>query len=118
MMNVVSEILHQDITLARDLFALSTTSPDYTTLASQHGADILLGGHDHHYWVSKDVSSWDGYDLGIVDENAKDDRGDVLVLKSGTDFQDLTELTLTLKDAPPGSVRRKIISSTIGEDLL
>jgi len=116
-MDVISKRL-QDIKLARDLFALSTESPDYGSIASHQGVDILLGGHDHNYWVSRGVSSWDGYDVTQLDEDAKDDRGDVLVVKSGTDFQDLTEITLTLKDAPAGSIRKKIVTSTIGKCLV
>ena len=27
-----------------------------------HGADIVLGGHDHFYYVSKGATSWENYD--------------------------------------------------------
>lgn len=37
-----------------------------------------------------------------------------MVIKSGTDFADLTELTLELVDAPNGSLRKKIIKNITG----
>lgn len=45
---------------------------------------------------------------------AENDLGDVLVLKSGSDFRDLSEFTLELEDTPPGSVRKKIIKRIDG----
>jgi hypothetical protein len=45
---------------------------------------------------------------------AENDFGDVLVLKSGSDFRDLSEFTLELEDTPPGSVRKKIIKRITG----
>ena len=44
---------------------------------------------------------------------AEGDDG-VLVIKSGTDFRDLSEIHLELEDAPEGSVRRKYISAVHG----
>lgn len=46
---------------------------------------------------------------------AEKDEGDVLVIKSGTDFRDLSEFTLTLSDTTEGSVRRKVISGICGK---
>lgn len=45
---------------------------------------------------------------------AEADEGDVLIVKSGTDFRDLSEFTLELEDTPEGSVRRKLIKSIHG----
>ena len=45
---------------------------------------------------------------------SEDDKGDVLVIKSGTDFRDLSEINIELRDAPPGSVRKKFITSIKG----
>ena len=45
---------------------------------------------------------------------AERDEGDVLIVKSGTDFRDLSEFTLTLEDTPPGSIRRKVIKEIRG----
>lgn len=44
---------------------------------------------------------------------AEEDDG-VLVIKSGTDFRDLSEIHLELEDAPEGSIRRKYISAVHG----
>lgn len=77
--------------------------------------DILLGGHDHFYFASKGVSSWEGYSSSEeYPAGAKDDRGDILVVKSGMDFRYLSELTLELEDAPEGSIRRKVIKAVHG----
>ncbi|EIW81808.1 Metallo-dependent phosphatase, partial [Coniophora puteana RWD-64-598 SS2] len=103
-----------DIALARDLFALSPKAQATDDIVTRHGVDLILGGHDHDYWISKGVSSWDGYDLSTELLGAEDDRGDVLVIKSGTDFQDLSDISLVLKDTGNACVRRKIIESIHG----
>ncbi|KAF8145139.1 Metallo-dependent phosphatase-like protein, partial [Mycena galopus ATCC 62051] len=109
--------ISNDITLAQALFALSPTAQAKTNIASEHGVDLLLGGHDHVYWISKGVTEWEGYDVQSESPqaDAKADQGDVLVVKSGTDFQDISEVIITLKDAPAGSVRRKLIQELKGK---
>lgn len=67
------------------------------------------------YYISGGVSSWDGYDTSQEVLGAEDDHGDILVIKSGTDFRDLSEITLELSDTPKGSVRRKVIKTITGE---
>ncbi|THU95171.1 Metallo-dependent phosphatase [Dendrothele bispora CBS 962.96] len=104
-----------DIKLARALGALSPSAQKTKDISSEHGVDVLLGGHDHVYWISKGVSEWDGYDLQTKQPDAADDKGDVLVVNSGTDFQDLSEVVLTLKDTPAGSIRKKVISDIKGK---
>ncbi|KAJ7854667.1 Metallo-dependent phosphatase [Mycena olivaceomarginata] len=104
-----------DIKLAKALSALSPTAQAKINIASEHGVDLLLAGHDHFYWISKGVTEWDGYDLQTPHPDAKDDQGDVLVVKSGTDFQDISEVILTLKDAPAGSIRIKLIQEIKGK---
>jgi len=82
------------------------------------GCDIILGGHDHFYYVSKygpDATSWEGYDVNMPLLGAEDDDG-VLVIKSGTDFRDLSEIELRIEESPQGSVRRRFISSVKGEN--
>jgi len=74
-----------------------------------------LGGHDHEYYVSTGVTEWEGYDLNTYNADAADDRGDVLIVKSGTDFQDLSDISIILRDTSPGSVRKKVISEIRGE---
>lgn len=76
--------------------------------------DIILGGHDHLYYASKGVTSWEGYDAAKGTLGSEGDVGDVLVVKSGTDFRDMSEFTLELEDTPPGSVRRKVINAIHG----
>jgi len=61
------------------------------------------------------MTAWEGYDISKPSIGAEDDNGDVLVVKSGTDFRELSELTLELTDTPPGSVRKKIIKAVHGK---
>jgi 2',3'-cyclic-nucleotide 2'-phosphodiesterase (5'-nucleotidase family) len=79
-----------------------------------HGVDLLLGGHDHLYYVSKGVTAWEDFDVTKTVLGAEGDLGDVLVIKSGTDFRDLSEFTLELDDTPSMSVRRKVIKGIRG----
>ncbi|TRM59377.1 Metallo-dependent phosphatase-like protein [Schizophyllum amplum] len=104
-----------DISLAKALHALSPSEQARNSIAEQHGVDILFGGHDHLYYISKGVSSWEDYDVNENVLGAEADNGDVLVVKSGTDFRDLSELTLELVDTPPGSIRKKVITNITGK---
>ncbi|KAG6833489.1 hypothetical protein H0H87_006061 [Tephrocybe sp. NHM501043] len=104
-----------DISLAKSLQASSPSAQESRPISSSHGVDILLGGHDHLYFVSKGVTSWDGYDLEEDVLGAEDDHGDILVVKSGSDFRDLSELSLELENTPPGSVRSKVIKRITGK---
>ena len=61
------------------------------------------------------MTSWEGYDLTQEVLGAEADKGDVLIVKSGTDFRDLSEFTLELEDTPPGSTRKKVIKSITGQ---
>lgn len=98
--------------------ALSPSAQQECPIHSEHGVDIILGGHDHLYYVSRGVSSWKGYDTSTPVLGADGDKGDVLIVKSGTDFRDLSEFTLELADTPPGSVRRKVIKAIHGQHYL
>ncbi|KAG6379246.1 5'-nucleotidase [Boletus reticuloceps] len=104
-----------DIKLAKDLLALSPSAQKARPIAGEHGVDIILGGHDHLYFVSKGVTAWEGYDVSIPSIGSQEDNGDILVVKSGTDFRELSELTLELEDTPPGSVRKKMIKAIHGK---
>jgi 5'-nucleotidase len=73
-----------------------------------------LGGHDHLYYVSRGVTTWDNYDLTQTVLGAESDLGDILVVKSGSDFRDFTELKLVLEHAPQGSVRNQVICEIAG----
>ena len=94
--------------------ALRASSPGVTSHLNAHGVDLILGGHDHLYYVSKGVSSWEGYDTNQPVLGAESDEGDVLVVKSGTDFRDLSDFILEIEDSPEGSVRRKYIKGIRG----
>ncbi|KAK7693184.1 hypothetical protein QCA50_002750 [Cerrena zonata] len=104
-----------DITFAKSLFAHPPAVQESLSTASKHGVDIILGGHDHLYYISKGVTSWDGYDINEKVLGAEKDEGDVLIVKSGTDFRDLSEFILDLEDTPEGSVRKKLIKSVRGK---
>jgi hypothetical protein len=108
---------HQDIQLAKQLFAL-TPSSQSSDIANEHGADIILGGHDHLYFVGRGVDEWDNYDLSDHVLGAEEDNGDVMVIKSGTDFRDISEICLELKDTPKGSARKKLIGRVTGKCML
>ncbi|KAK0197572.1 Metallo-dependent phosphatase-like protein [Armillaria mellea] len=103
-----------DITLAKDLLALSPSAQKNQPIHSSHGVDLLLGGHDHLYYASKGCE-WQGYDTDEGVLGAEDDHGDVLVVKSGTDFRDLSEIDLELESTPDGSIRRKVIKRIFGK---
>lgn len=76
---------------------------------------MILGGHDHLYFVGKGVDSWENYDLSSKVLGGEDDKGDVLVVKSGTDFRDLSELILEIEDVrDEGAVRKKVIKKITG----
>ncbi|KIJ60609.1 hypothetical protein HYDPIDRAFT_138801 [Hydnomerulius pinastri MD-312] len=104
-----------DIELAKKLLASSPTAQETLPVVDKHGVDIILGGHDHLYFVSKGVTSWEGYDTAEPSIGAEKDQGDVLVVKSGTDFRDLSEFTLVLEDTPPNSIRKKVIKAIHGK---
>lgn len=104
----------QDIRLAK---ATNALAPDHqgSDFASLHGLDLIFGGHDHLYYVSRGVTSWEGYDISQEVLGAEEDKGDVLIVKSGTDFRDLSELVIELRETPPGSVRKRIVGSIKGK---
>ncbi|KAI0807271.1 Metallo-dependent phosphatase [Fomes fomentarius] len=104
-----------DIALAKRVNALSPSAQEKNPIANIHGADLIFGGHDHLYYISKGMTSWEGYDLKQEVLGAEQDQGDVLVIKSGTDFRDLSEVILELADTAEGSVRRKVIRSIRGK---
>ena len=109
-----STIHIQDILLAKELLALSPFAQKKIPIASQHGVDLILGGHDHLYFVARGFSSWDNFNVSEKTLGAELDNNDVLVVKSGTDFRDLSEIKIVLESTPKGSVRNKIVKSITG----
>lgn len=106
----------QDILLAKELLALSPSGQKQNPIASQHGVDLILGGHDHLYFIGRGVSSWDNFNISekVRVLGAELDNGDVLVIKSGSDFRDLSAIDIVLESTPEGSVRNKIVKSISG----
>ncbi|KAL4253855.1 5'-nucleotidase family protein [Abortiporus biennis] len=104
-----------DIVFAKALAAHSPGVQDKEGTANKHGVDILLGGHDHLYFISKGVTSWEGYDVNTEVLGAEGDNGDILIVKSGNDFRDLSEFVLDLEDTQEGSVRKKLIKDIRGK---
>ncbi|KAJ8594242.1 Metallo-dependent phosphatase [Rhizopogon salebrosus TDB-379] len=105
--------LPNDIQLAKDAYSFSPSS--YDSLASQHGVDLILGGHDHEYYVSKAITDWEGFDATQANPDGEGDTGDILLFKSGTDFREFSDVTIELQDAPEGSVRKKTIQAVHGK---
>lgn len=68
--------------------------------------------------MGRGVDEWDNYNLSERVLGAEEDEGDVLVVKSGTDFRDISEICLELKDTPETSIRKKLIRRVIGKPLL
>lgn len=101
--------------LAKRLLALSPSAQATQPIHNLHGIDIILGGHDHLYYVSKGITSWENYDTTQSVLGAEDDHGDILVIKSGSDFRDLSEVILQLERSPLGSVRSLVIKSITGK---
>ncbi|CAE7121238.1 unnamed protein product [Rhizoctonia solani] len=97
--------LPNDIELAKQVLAHSKLSKDS---ANSHGADILFGGHDHMYYIGRGAQKWDNYDLNNTCLGSEGDDG-VYLVKSGTDFRDLSELIIELEDTPEGNIRRKVV---------
>jgi hypothetical protein len=56
-------------------------------LWQQHGVDLILGGHDHEYYVSKAITDWERFDATQANPCSEGDTGDILLFKSGTDFR-------------------------------
>ncbi len=93
---------------------MTPSSQSFTDITNEHGVDIILGGHDHLYFVGRGVDEWDNYNLSDDVLGAEEDEGDALVIKSGTDFRDISEICLELKDTPEGSIRKKLIQRITG----
>lgn len=94
---------------------MTPTQQNTTSIVQEHGVDLLLGGHDHLYFVGKGCDAWENFDKNQEVLGAESDKGDTLVIKSGSDFRDLSEIMLELSSTPDGSVRNKVISKVTGK---
>ncbi|KAL0947321.1 hypothetical protein HGRIS_013440 [Hohenbuehelia grisea] len=104
-----------DVAVAKQLSAFSPSTQQKSPIRDVHGVDLILGGHDHLYYIARGVDSWEDYDINQKVLGAEEDHGDVLVAKSGTDFRDFSEITLQLERSPPGSVRGTVIKKITGK---
>lgn len=96
--------LPNDIDFANAVGAVS--NPD----ANSHGVDLVLGGHDHIYYVGNGASSFQGDEFARGEPGTENDKA-TMVVKSGTDFRDLSELRLELTDRNDSAVRKRTIRS-------
>ncbi|WVN91141.1 uncharacterized protein L203_106393 [Cryptococcus depauperatus CBS 7841] len=101
-----------DIQLANQLGCIANKNG----MENEHGVDLIVGGHDHIYYIGKGAASWEGYSGEKDVPGTTEDHG-VRVIKSGTDFRDLTSATLEVIPTPPGSIRSHIVSSLTGSHL-
>ncbi|MCO5566137.1 hypothetical protein L7F22_019813 [Adiantum nelumboides] len=94
--------LPNDIDLANALGATSNSPED------QHGVDLILGGHDHTYYIGNGIDKYEGEEWGTSMPGTEKDKSCMLV-KSGTDFHDLSEIELELSEPKEGVIRRRRI---------
>lgn len=64
--------------------------------------------------IGKGAASWEGWAGDHEQPGAEDDNG-VHLIKSGTDFRDLSTATLALSPTPRGSVRKYLVDSLTGK---
>lgn len=99
--------LPNDIDLANDLGAVRD-SP-----ANEHGVDLVLGGHDHTYYVGRGIDEYTGADWRNEMPGQERDKA-CMVVKSGADFHDLSEITLELSEPDDQSIRQRRIVGAKG----
>ncbi|CDZ97729.1 5' nucleotidase [Phaffia rhodozyma] len=78
----------------------------------QEGLDILLGGHDHFYYIGRGIEGWENWDRPEKFPGAEEDSS-CLVIKSGTDFRDLSTFTLNLVPTPDETHKRRYIIQSV-----
>jgi len=100
--------LPNDIKIANCLGAMSNADPN------QHGVDLILGGHDHVYYLGRGINNFKGADFDHDMIGSEDDKS-TLIVKSGTDFHDLSEVHISLSEPHPDTcVRRRTIECITG----
>ena len=90
------------------------SSCNYLSVRPKRYGVVVLGGHDHLYFIGRGVSSWDNFNVLEKVLGAELDNGEILIVKSGSDFRDLSEIKIVLESTPKGSVRNKIVKSITG----
>lgn len=96
----------EDVELGLKLCAYS--SENKPNLANCKGIDAIFGGHDHTYFLGEGVQRLNPDAVSRAPE--KGDDG-LLIVKSGSDFYDLSEVRIEVEDAPEGLARKKIVKS-------
>ena len=66
------------------------------------------------YYIGKGAQEWEGFRGDPKIRGVSEDKG-VCLIKSGTDFRDLSEAVFELEDTPAGSVRNKVVKSLSGK---
>ncbi|KAB5590807.1 E3 ubiquitin-protein ligase [Ceratobasidium theobromae] len=75
------------------------------------GVDILFGGHDHDYFLGKGVKRGFGSELRNDGIKPNDDDDGVLIIKSGYDFFDLSEVEVEVAEIYEAEHRKKVVKS-------
>ena len=100
--------LPNDVKIANALGAVANTDP------SKNGVDLILGGHDHEYYIGRGIESYEGSDFDTEMPGSENDENS-FIIKSGTDFHDLSAVEITLSEPhPPTAVRRRTIDHVKG----
>ncbi|GBC00114.1 hypothetical protein RclHR1_03750013 [Rhizophagus clarus] len=92
---------------------------------TQDEIDLILGGHDHFYYVGKGCEVIDGWIREEIDGSGEDNG--VRIVKSGTDFRELSVVECeveeidneeggTIKIIKKVTVTRQEVTSSIAED--
>jgi len=103
--------LPNDIELALKVGA--TSNPE-----DVHGVDLILGGHDHTYYVGRGAKEFEGeeFDRDAGTEEDKDEDGKrCMIVKSGTDFRDLSAIELVVDEVEGNQVRKMVVKEMKGE---
>ncbi|KAF8666177.1 Metallo-dependent phosphatase [Rhizoctonia solani] len=106
-------LVNEDIELAKQASVFAASSKRGDGLEHIPGIDIIFGGHDHHYWVSNGVPV-EGLQPELS-EKEKSESKDTLIVKSGTNFQDLSEVMIQVEERPNGTERKYVVTSVKGE---
>ncbi|CAE6411104.1 unnamed protein product [Rhizoctonia solani] len=109
----------EDLDLAIDVAAYpadcETIKKANGKLEDLPGVDAIFGGHNHNYYLGKGVNLGDqrGTNPPTIKSNDFDTEekyNDLLVVKSGFDFNDLSEVIIRVEDRS-GKYRKKVITS-------
>ncbi|EUC66990.1 ser/thr phosphatase family protein [Rhizoctonia solani AG-3 Rhs1AP] len=108
-----------DLELARQVGAYpadcDTLVKDNKKLEDIPGVDAIFGGHNHEYYLGKGITLAHSRGLNppniqVNDFDTNEEYNDLLVVKSGSDFNDLSEVIIHLEDRE-GTCRKKLVKS-------